>query len=181
MSLIALWQPILLASILVFVVSAVVWMVMPWHKTDFNKLPNEDAAREALKDVAPGHYIMPYAMDPEEFKKESVQQKFIDGPIAYFNVQPSGMPQMGPRMFKIFLFYVFVSALTAYVVYYHGDADAQYLDTFQLAGTVSWAAYGLAHVQDSIWFAKPWSITLKNIFDAFIYALVTAGAFAWLA
>jgi hypothetical protein len=44
----ALWLPILLSSIVVWVASALFWMVMPHHKSDFGKLPDEDAARQAL-------------------------------------------------------------------------------------------------------------------------------------
>ena len=181
MSVIIYWQAVLLASVLVFFASAIVWMVMPWHKSDFSKVPDEDAARDALKGIQPGHYMIPHSTDPKDLEDETKKQKFIDGPVAYFNVQEAGIPQMGPKLLKIFLFYVFVSGLCAYVLNYFGKDDMSYLETFQLTGVVAWAAYGLGHVQDSVWFAKPWSITVKNILDAFIYALLTGGAFGWLA
>jgi hypothetical protein len=38
----ALWVPILASSALVFIVSSIIHMVLPWHKSDFPKLPNED-------------------------------------------------------------------------------------------------------------------------------------------
>ena len=44
----ALWLPILLSGIAVWVVSALIWMVMPHHRSDYGKLPDEDAARQAL-------------------------------------------------------------------------------------------------------------------------------------
>ncbi|MEM9403618.1 MAG: hypothetical protein AAGA44_14160 [Pseudomonadota bacterium] len=181
MSVLIYWQAVLLSAVLVFFVSAIVWMVMPWHKSDFKAVPDEESARAALKGIQPGHYMIPHCINPKELEDEVMKQRFIDGPIAYFSVQESGLPEMGPRMLKIFLFYLFVSGLCAYLLDFHGAEDASYLDTFQLTGTVAWAAYGLAHIQDSVWFAKPWSITLKNIFDAFIYALVTGGVFGWLA
>ena len=44
----ALWLPILLSAIAVWVASAIIWMAMPHHKSDFRKLPDEDAALRAL-------------------------------------------------------------------------------------------------------------------------------------
>jgi hypothetical protein len=38
----ALWLPILLSSVFVFLASSVIHMASPWHKSDYPKLPNED-------------------------------------------------------------------------------------------------------------------------------------------
>src|SRR3989442_353018 len=46
-----LWLPILLSSVLVFVLSSVIHTVLPWHKSDYPKLPNEDRVRDALPAV----------------------------------------------------------------------------------------------------------------------------------
>ena len=58
----ALWLPILLSAVAVWVASAVIWMVMPHHKSDFRKLPDEDAALRALtpQRLVPGQYSIPY-------------------------------------------------------------------------------------------------------------------------
>ena len=45
---------------------------------------------------------------------------------------------------------------------------------------MAFACYAIAGWQDSIWFKRSWSTTLKNTFDGLIYALVTAGTFGWL-
>ncbi|MDJ0760566.1 MAG: hypothetical protein QNJ19_14320 [Woeseiaceae bacterium] len=181
MSILALWQPIVLSAVLVFFVSAIVWMAMPWHKTDFKKTLNEEEGiRAALKNLSPGAYLVPHCIEPEEFKKPESQQKFIDGPVAYITVQEKGLPKMGHRLLKIFIFYLFIGGLCAYLVRHFAPPDASYLQIFQLTGTVAWAAHGLAYVQESIWFARPWSTTAKNIFDALIYALITGGVFGWL-
>src|SRR2546422_1075848 len=36
----ALWLPILVSSVLVFVVSSAIHMASPWHKSDYAKVPN---------------------------------------------------------------------------------------------------------------------------------------------
>ncbi len=55
-----------------------------------------------------------------------------------------------------------------------------YLTIFRVTGAVAWMAYGFAVIQDAIWFGRPWSSVIKTLFDAFVYALLTAGVFGWL-
>ena len=35
MGIIDLWLPILVAAVLVWIASALIWTVLPWHKSDF--------------------------------------------------------------------------------------------------------------------------------------------------
>lgn len=181
MGIAALWMPILASSVLVFVVSAVVWMVMPWHKTDFKKTADEEAVRAALSGNAPGTYMVPYCMDPAELKDPDMAQKYVDGPQGFLTIVPNGMPSMGPKLGMSFLYYVFVGCVVAYFVSRTVPMDADYLATFRVAGATAFIAYGLAYIQESIWFGRPWSLTGKGILDALIYGLVTGGAFGWLA
>src|SRR5439155_12760037 len=58
----ALWLPILLSPVIVFVASTVIHMALPWwHKNDYRKVPNEDKLRDALRALAvpPGEYMVP--------------------------------------------------------------------------------------------------------------------------
>ena len=41
-------------------------------------------------------------------------------------------------------------------------------------------AYGLSRFSDAIWKGQGWSMTIKEIIDGLIYALLTAGTFGWL-
>ena len=43
----ALWLPIVLSALLVFVVSAIIHMVLKYHNRDYKQLPNEVAVRAA--------------------------------------------------------------------------------------------------------------------------------------
>ena len=49
MSILDLWMPILVSAAIVWIFSALVWMVFPWHKSDFAKTVDEEAVRAALK------------------------------------------------------------------------------------------------------------------------------------
>ena len=48
----SLWLPILLSAVLVFVASSIVHMLLPWHKSDYPKVPDEERAREGLRALA---------------------------------------------------------------------------------------------------------------------------------
>ena len=177
----SLWLAILLAAVLVFIASAVVWMVLPHHKRDFKKFPNEDVARDALQpqDMPPGQYNIPHVADPSEVKNPDMVKKFEGGPVGFFTVLPNGLPSMGKSLVRSFVFYLLVSACVAYVATRAVPPGTEYMRVFQITGTIAWMAYGFAVVQDAIWFGKPWSSVWKNLFDAFIYGCLTAGAFSW--
>ncbi|MEL7187800.1 MAG: hypothetical protein AAFN50_15420 [Pseudomonadota bacterium] len=181
MSIMDLWQPILLASVLLFVAGAVIWMAMPWHKTDWNEAPNEDAVRSGLKGLAPGMYNVPHCIDQKQMGEPAMQEKFKEGPVAFITVMPSGIPAMGGRLVINFLYNLAVAILCAYMLSRTTVPGADYLTNFRITGTVAFAAFGLAYVQEAIWFGRPWSVTAKNLLDALIYALLVGGAFGWLA
>lgn len=180
MGILELWAPILVSSVVVFVMSALVWTVLPWHKSDFKKTTDEEAVRAALKGQEPGYYLLPYHTDPAELKNEAVAQKYIDGPQGYITIVPNGVPNMAPKLVLSFAYNVVVGILCAYFVTRMMVPQAAYLDVFRIAGTTAFVAYGIAYIQDSIWFGKPWMITAKNLFDGLLYGLLTGGVFGWL-
>ena len=45
----SLWLPILLSAVVVFVASFVVHMLVPFHRSDYRTLPNEDQVMDALR------------------------------------------------------------------------------------------------------------------------------------
>ena len=91
------------------------------------------------------------------------------------------MPVMGPKLIMMFIYNLVVAVVCAYFVSRTVPPDADYLATFRVAGAVAFVAYGMAYVQDSVWFGRPWSATLKTFLDALIYSMLTGGAFGWLA
>ena len=113
----ALWLPIVLSAVLVFVVSAIIHMVLKYHNRDYTKLPNEDAVRAALRagNPEPRQYIIPYCPDPKEMESPEMQQKFIEGPVGVLNLRRPGPPTMGPMLFQWFVFILVVSFFVAYL------------------------------------------------------------------
>ena len=66
----SLLVPVLLAAVLVFVASSVIHMLLPYHRTDFAKVPMEDEVMAAMRPftIPPGEYVIPYAGSPAMMK-----------------------------------------------------------------------------------------------------------------
>lgn len=178
----SLWIPILLAAVLVFVASSVIHMALPWHKNDFRKVPNEDGVMAALRpfDIPPGEYVMPRPASGADMKTEEFRKKLNAGPVAFLNVFPNQQIAMGSSMVQWFIYSAVVGIFAAYVTGRSLGTGAAYLDVFRFVGTSAFLGYSLALAQNSIWYKRSWSITLKSMIDGLIYALLTAGAFGWL-
>ncbi len=180
--LIQLWAPILLAGFLVFMGSSIIHMVIKWHNTDYKKLANEDEVRAAIRKAAPppGQYVMPHCVDPKEQAKPEVQQKYVEGPVAFLTVIPNGVPNMGPQLGMWFGFTLVVSLFSAYVASRTLGPGTAYLRVFQVAGTVAFVSYAMGALPSAIWMGRPWSAAFKDIVDGLFYGLLTGGAFGWL-
>jgi hypothetical protein len=73
-----------------------------------------------------------------------------------------------------------VSFFAAYIGGRALGPSADYLEVFRFTGCTAFIGYGLALLQNSIWYKRNWGATLKSVFDALVYGLLTAGAFGWL-
>jgi len=52
-SITALWLPILLSAVIVFVASSIIHMLLPIHKSDYRKLPDEEKVMDATPFAPP--------------------------------------------------------------------------------------------------------------------------------
>jgi len=181
-SIASLWLPILVSAVFVFLVSSVVHMVLPYHRTDFDKVPREDEVMEALRkfDLKPGEYVLPYAGSPEVMKSKEYLDKANEGPVGFVTVFPSGPPAVGSSLIQWFVYSIIVSVMAAYVAGRALEPGASYLEVFRYSGTAAFMCYSVALWQNSIWYKRTWSTTAKSSFDGLLYALATAGVFGWL-
>jgi hypothetical protein len=179
----ALWLPILLSSVIVFVASLVIHMALPWwHKNDYPKVPNEDKLMDALRPfaVAPGDYMVPRCSSPQEMRSPEFSEKLKKGPVMLLTVLPNGPMSMSKPLVLWFLYSAVVGLFAAYVASRALPAGAPYLRVFQLVGATAFIAYAAALWQMSIWYSRTWSTTIKATVDGLVYALLTAGTFGWL-
>ena len=177
-----LWLPILVATVLVFIASSVIWMALPYHKSDTRKLPDEGAALEPLatQDLAPGEYRFPWADDMKAMKEPAFIEKLSRGPVGFLTILPKGEFPMGKTLTQWAIYCLAIGVLVAYVTGRTLAPDAHYLEVFRVAGTVAFLAYSGGHLPDAIWWGKPFANAWKEVADGLVYGLLTAGAFGWL-
>jgi len=178
----ALWLPILLSAVFVFMASSLIHMVLPWHKSDYPKLPNEQKVMDALRPLAlaPGDYMIPRPSSRQEMQSPEFAAKMKAGPVMVLTVMPNGAMSMGRNLGLWFLYCVAVGLFAAYVAGRAVPPGAVYLRVFRFAGATAFIGYAVALWQMSIWYRRAWSTTIKATVDGLIYALLTAGTFGWL-
>lgn len=182
LSLTSLWLVIVAAAATMWIASALIWMIMPWHKNDYAQLPAQGPILDALhaQGVKPGQYDLPHLAKRDDLKLEENQRRFIEGPVGFITIAPRGLPTMGPGMVQSALLYLVIATLSAYVISRSLPAGADYLRVFQIASVVVWMANCTAIFSEAIWFARPWKSVAKTGLDALILALLVAGVFGAL-
>ena len=180
-SILSLWLPILLAAVLVFLMSSLLHMFLTYHKNDFRPVADEDGVQAALRpfNIPPGDYVIPYAGGSEAMKSDAFKEKVEKGPVAIFTVMdPSAWMSMGTSLIQWFLYCILVGIFVAYLASRTVTPDLHYLGIFRITGATAFCCYSLALMQRSIWYKQSWATTGRSMFDGFLYALLTAGAFA---
>ena len=180
--LIDLWLPILVSAVVVFFASFVMHMVLPYHKSDYRKLPDEDRITDAMRNAGVTRgpaYFFPY-FSFKEMKSPPAVEKMKRGPVGLLTVLPNGPPAMGRNMVQWFLYCVVIGIFAAYLSCRTLAAGAAFLQVFRVVGVAALLGYGAAHAQESIWNGRSWTVTFKHLFDSVVYALLTAGTFGSL-
>lgn len=177
----ALWLPILLSAVIVFVASSIIHMVLPYHRSDYRKLPDEDKVLATLRaaGLTRGLYMFPHCTH-KDMKSPAIAEKQKQGPVGTLTIFPTGPINMPRYLAMWFAYCLVVGFFTAYVAGRTVAPGAHYLAVFRVVGTVAFMAYGVGQLADSIWKGQPWGVTLKHVFDGLIFALLTAGTFGWL-
>ena len=120
-------------------------------------------------------YPFQYAFADVEFQK-----KFTEGPVGLLYLRVPGMPSMGKSLAQWFVFNLFITFSVAYLTSRTAEVGTYYLQVFRIAGTIAFLAYAMGGVPNSIFMGKPWRVTIKEMLDGLIYALLIAGTFGWL-
>jgi hypothetical protein len=177
----ALWLPILLSAFIIFVASSILHMVLPYHKSDYRQLPDEDKLLAPLRaaGLQPGLYQFPYCTH-KDMKSPATIEKFKQGPVGFLTMYPSGPPAMPKFLGLWFVYCLIIGFFVAYLTGRTVAPGAHYLVVFRVAGTTAFLAYGLGNLSNGIWKGQPWSMVIKEAIDGLLYGLLTAGTFGWL-
>ncbi len=177
-----LWLPILLSGVVVFLVSSVVHMLLPWHRGDYGRLPREREVMDALRpfELPPGDYMAPCPGSMQEMRSAEFAAKMNQGPVMVLTVLPNGPFATGRNLVLWFVYSLVVGVFAGYVAGRALPPGTNYLHVFRFAGVTAFLGYSLALWQMSIWYRRAWSTTIKATLDGLLYGLLTAGTFGWL-
>jgi len=180
--LVALWLPILLSAVLVFVASSIIHMSHLWHKNEYPAVPDQDRLMAAVRPLAipPGDYKVPRAATMKEMQAPDFVAKLNAGPVMVLTVLRSGPISMTRSLVLWFVYTLVVGLFAAYVASRALAPGADYLRVFQLSGATAFIGHTIALWQMSIWYNRSWKLSLTATIDGLIYALLTAGVFGWL-
>jgi hypothetical protein len=176
-----LWLPILVSAVVVFVASAVVWMVLPHHKKDVQMLPDEKAFIDHLKtlNIPPGTYMWPNCAAGEGMNSPEFQARFNAGPWGSLNVL-AGKPSFARNLALTFIFYVVVSLFVGYITSLARMAGADFRPVFRVAATTAILAYCAGSIPGAIFFGKPGRFIFTEFIDGVAYGLLTGIVFGLL-
>jgi len=178
----ALWMPILLSAIVVFIASSIIHMAPLWHRNECPAVPDQDRLMDALRPfgLKPGEYMVPRAANMKDCKSPEFVEKLKRGPVLLMTVVRNGPISMTKPLIQWFIYTLIVGVFAAYVASRTLAAGSEYLQVFQIAGTTAFIAYAVGLWQQSIWYNRSWSTTAKHTLDGLIYGLLTGGVFGWL-
>jgi len=177
----ALWLPTVLSAVIVFIASSIMHMVLPYHRSDYQRLPDEEKVLAGLRAAGlnRGLYMFPFSTH-KDMQSPATIEKFKQGPVGMLTIFPSGPVAMPKFLGMWFAYCLVIGFFVAYLTGRTVTPGAPYPAVFRVAGTAAFLTHGLGHLSNGIWRGQPWGVTLKEVFDGLIYALLTAGTFAWL-
>lgn len=177
----SLWLPILLSAVIVFIASSILHMALPYHQSDYRKLPEEDKVLDVLRSagLTRGLYNFPFCTH-KEMKTPEAQEKFKRGPVGFVTIFPSGPVHLSKFLGQWFVFCLVIGFFVAYLAWHTVAHGASYLAVFRVVGTAAFLGYGMGSLSNAIWKGQTWSMTIKEVVDGLIYGLLTAGTFGWL-
>ena len=177
----ALWLPIVLSAVIVFVASSIMHMVLPYHRSDYSQLPDEDKLRATLRsaNLKRGLYVFPFTTH-KDMKSPAMIEKYKQGPVGMMTVFHNGPPAMPKFLGLWFAYCLVVGLVVAHLALHTVYPGSSYRHVFRVVGESAFLAYGLGNMSNSIWKGQTWSMTIKEVVDGLVYALLTAGTFGWL-
>ncbi len=157
-------------------------MALGYHSHDYKELPSEKDVMDSLRkfNIPPGDYHFPRPKNMKDMSSQEFLAKLKLGPVGILTIKNRETSSMTKELIFWFIYSIIVGVFAAYVAGRACEPGEHYLSVFRFAGVTAFAGYSLALLQNSIWFDKSWSSTIKSMFDGLIYALFTGGIFGWL-
>ncbi|HVG23402.1 MAG TPA: hypothetical protein VND45_04550 [Thermoanaerobaculia bacterium] len=176
----ALWLPIVVSAIFVFIASMILHAGLPfWHRRDYRPTGNEAPFVEASRSLEPGFYSFPSVQWNKMTAEE--QEEWRRGPVGFMYLRKAASISMGRTFVLHFLYCLVGSFLAAYVATIAAGRGAEYLHVHRAAGTAGMLFWAFGtNFSDAIWYGKPWTAAFKSLIDGVIYGFLIGGTFGWL-
>lgn len=177
----ALWLPIVLSAVAVFVLSSIIHMMTGLHKHDFLKAPDEARLSDAIRalDLPPGDYMVPKPSSMQDMKSPEFVERIKRGPNFMMTVFPGTWSGMGKQLALWFVFSLVVSLVAAWVAGTAVGPGADWHPVFHYAAITAFMGYAGALWPQAIWYRKNLGATLRGTLDGLIYAVATGFILGW--
>lgn len=174
-----IWVAILLASVVVFFTSSIMWMLSPHHHKDIQFLEDKEKGYvESIKSlgIKPGLYMYP-GCDHKNRNSDDVKARWGAGPWGVLTVFP-GKPNFGMNLIKTFLAFFVITVFVGYITGLSVAAGTDYMHVFRIAGTTAILGHCMGGLCGAFFQGKPTRFIITDFIDGVIYALITAGVIA---
>lgn len=175
-----LWLPILVSTVLVFILSALTHMFVPYRQTEWGHVDQEGPLQDALRAAGPGLYAFPMPAAARDRQTPEAMKRWADGPSGWLSLVPRGPINMGKNLGLSLLVNLLVSVFVAYLAAHAFPAAPPYRSAFRLVGAVAFLAYAVGPLYEAIWYWKPWRSVAMTVADALLFGLVMGGTFGGL-
>lgn len=171
-----LWLPILVAGIVTHVLSTLAWVVLPHHRPEWQRLPDEDSLHATItKSVPAGQYIFPYARDGETVKTEQFQEKADQG-TGMLIVWPT-QTNMGKAILQTLISFLIIAFVIGYMASIALPRGAAFVKVLQFVTTAGLLAHVSAKFPFVFWFRRKIAM---DVLDGVVFAVATGLIFAAL-
>lgn len=173
-----LWLPVVASGVATHIWSSLAWMVLPHHKSEWEKFPAEDELQDLMvnRSVPVGQYMIPFTRGGQEVASEEFQRK-LSKSRGMFVVWPVGPMIMGKAIGCTLAFFFCAAFMIAYLASLALTPGASFGRVFQFVGTAGLLTYCAAHFPHVFWFKRKIAMELL---DGVVMAILTAGIFAFL-
>ena len=180
--LLALWKPILLSAVFVFITLALIHMIPGWHQRDTRAVPDEEKVLDTLRslNLPAGEYRFPFGLTTRDMEAPAFIEKMNKGPVGTMTIRSNGELPFGRMMGLWFLYSLVISGIAGCVAGAVHAPGAPFEAVFILTALIAFCCYVVAHWQNWIWWGRSARITLTYSVDGALYAIVTGATFGWL-
>lgn len=177
----ALLLPVAVTTGAVFVTSSVLWTVLPHHRRDFGKLPEEERLMDLLRTAPVGMFTFPFAEGPGAMRDPAFLERVRAGPVGNVHlVRPESRASMSGNLVHHLVHTLLLYAAVAYLARLGLPSESSALEVLRFVGVAAFVGHAGQLAANSIFWGFTWSHTWKSMLDALVYATVAGATFAWL-